>query len=190
MTTFPLLICLLAYEAQAGQPLPTPVTGLNLATDKTAVLEGARALMLADENVALVSVDADGRPRVRTVKAFLDPPVAGRPAAGLTVWIMTRRTTRKVEQIRQHDKVALYFNDDDKLSYATLMGTAIVHTDPATPGAKRHYDEEYAKFFWPAFPEDFVMIEVRPDWLEYMGPGVPNDRNTWRPRAVVFDKQQ
>ncbi len=88
--------------------------------------------------------------------------------------------------IRRHPQVTLYFNDDARVSYASIMGTAVVHTDPNHPGAKRHYDEGYARFFWPDFPRDFVMIEVRPRWLEYMGPGLGNDRQTWRPQSVVF----
>jgi general stress protein 26 len=185
-----LWLCAVPETQSPSAPVPQarPVADLNLATDEAAVLAGARALMLADENTALVTVDADGRPRVRTVRAFVDPAVPGRPESGVTVWIMTRRTTRKVDQIAQNDKVALYFSDDEKVSYATVMGRAIVHTDPGNARAKRHYDADYAKFFWPAFPADFVMIEVQPDWLEYMGPGVPNHREHWRPQAVVFGR--
>lgn len=163
-----------------------PLGELKPASDARTLLESARLLMLKDENVALVTVDSTGQPRVRTVRAFLDPVDPLRPASGVTVWIMTRMTTRKVDQIRQHPQVTLYFNDDARVSYASIMGTAVVHTDPNHPGAKRHYDEDYAKFFWPEFPRGFVMIEVRPRWLEYMGPGVPNDRQTWRPQSVVF----
>lgn len=163
-----------------------PVAELNPAVNDRALLDSARGLMSKDENVAMVTVDSDGQPRVRTVRAFLDPVDPSRPASGVTVWIMTRMTTRKVEQIRQHPHVTLYFNDDARLSYASVMGTAVVHTDPDHPGAKRHYDAEYARFFWPEFPRDFVMIEVRPRWLEYIGPGVGNDNQTWRPQSVVF----
>jgi general stress protein 26 len=48
----------------------------------------------------------------------------------MTVWVMTRDSTRKVEQIRHHPQVTLYFNDDTKMSYLTIMGIARVHTDP------------------------------------------------------------
>lgn len=163
-----------------------PMAELNLASDPRAVLDSARALMRSDSNMALVTVDRAGQPRIRTVRAFLDDPDPERPERGMTVWVMTRLSTRKIEQIRHHPEVTLYFNNDDRVSYATLMGIATVHTDPDHPGAKRHYDEEYARFFWPDFPRDFVMIEVQPTWLEYMGPGLWNDRETWRPQAVVF----
>ena len=48
-------------------------------------------------------------------------------------------------------------------------------------------DPATVQFFWPAFPKDFVMIEVVPDWLEFIGPGLWNDPDTWRPQAVVFE---
>ncbi len=178
-----------ACTPRAANPVRAviPRGELQLAANPTAVLDSARRLMLTDSNVALVSVDTDGQPRVRTVQAFVDPVDPLRPAAGVTVWVMTRLTTRKVEQVRRHPQVTLYFNNDAAFSYATIMGVAIVHTDPEHPGAKRHYDADFAQFFWPDFPRDFVMLEIRPRWLEYMGPGVPNDRRNWRPQAVTFD---
>lgn len=189
------LTVLAACEQPAADParatdtaLPAiPRAELRPAVNPTALLDSARRLMRADSNVALVSVDADGQPRVRTVKAFVDPVDPARPASGVTVWVMTRLTTRKVEQIRRHPQVTLYFNDDARLSYATVMGIATVHTDPENAGAKRHYDAEFARFFWPDFPRDFVMLEIRPRWLEYIGPGVTNDETTWRPQSVTFE---
>jgi general stress protein 26 len=142
--------------------------------------------MLRDGFVAFVTVDSSGQPRIRTVQAFVDSADPARPSSGVTVWIKTRMTTRKVEQARRHSQVALYFNDDPRGSYASIMGTAVVHTDPNDPGVKRHLDEKTALFFWPEFPRGFVMIEVRPRWLEYIGPGFSNDSVTWRPQSVVF----
>lgn len=175
-----------AAQASLGR---VPMAELRPAGDPRALLDSARALMLADENAALVTVDAMGQPRVRSVHAFLDPADSARAASGVTVWVMTRRTTRKVAQIRQHPQVTLYFNDDAQDKFATVMGTAVVHTDPENPGAKRHYDATWTRFFWPDFPRDFIMLEIRPQWLEYLGPGVPADSQSWRPQAVVFDAQ-
>jgi len=28
---------------------------------------------------------------------------------------------------------------------------------------------------------------VTPDWLEFIGPGLWNDPDSWRPQAVVFE---
>ena len=193
------ILALVSAAACRGEPasdgpdtLPAPISAVprgelyKVATD-SAILGAARALMLADSNVALVTVDSTGQPRVRTVKAFVDQPVAGEPEKAVTVWIMTRMTTRKVGQIRRNPNVTLYFNNDATVEYATVMGRAIVHTDPDDPEVKPKYDADYAKFFWPEFPKGFVMIEVRPRWLEYLGPRIAAHPNTWRPQAVVFD---
>lgn len=152
-----------------------------------AVLSAARSLMESDENVALVTVDREGQPRVRSVRAFLADVDPADPKKGMTVWIMTRDSTRKVEQIRQHPQVTLYFNDDAKISYLTIMGTGVVHTDPSEPAVQPFLRlEGYKEFFWPQFPEGFVMIEVRPRWIEFMGPGIRNHQEHWRPQSVVF----
>jgi general stress protein 26 len=201
MRRFLAILAALAVAGCAASPpgkpapvLPAPATGavpegeLRHASDSGAILANARALMAGNRNVALVTVDGAGQPRVRTVRAFLDPVDPARPASGATVWIMTRLSTRKVGQIRAHPQVTLYFNDDDRESYATIMGTAIIHTDPEHPDVKRHRDASLTEFFWPDFPRDFVMLEVRPRWLEYIGPDAENDDQTWRPQAVVFDR--
>lgn len=170
-----------------GGNLQVPRHELRLATDPAEVLAAARALMEADPVAALATVDADGRPRVRSVRVFLDPADPSHPASGFTVWVMTRLTTRKILQIRTNPLATLYFNDDQRESYATIMGTAIVHTDPEHPGARRHHEQVDRAFFWPDFPRDFVMLEIRPAWVEFIGPEAANDERTWRPQAVVFD---
>ena len=151
------------------------------------ILKAARTLMESDENVALVSVDGRGQPRVRTVRAFLSEPNPSDRTKEMTVWVMTRDSTRKVEQLRQHPQATLYFNDDAKLSYLTIMGKAVVHTDPASEKVQPFLAMEgYKEFFWPDFPKGFVMIEIQPSWIEFMGPGVKNHRQHWRPLAVSF----
>ncbi len=185
--------CLLTFAAcrepsprasQASDTIPT--AELYKVADDSTILRAARALMLADSNVAVTTVDSNGQPRVRTTKAFVNPVDPADPSRGVTVWIMTRLTTRKVDQIRRHPQMTLYFNNDARLEYATIMGTGVVHTDPEHPDAKRFYEGGYKEFFWPDFPRDFVMIEVKPRWLEYLGPEVAAHSEKWRPQAVVF----
>ena len=167
-------------------PCRVPTSELYKVASDSAILSAARALMIADSNVAVVTVDSVGQPRVRTTKAFVSPVDASDPAKGVTVWIMTRLATRKVDQIRNHPQVTLYFNSDDRIEYATIMGTATIHRDPNHPQAKAFYEDGYKEFFWPDFPNDFVMIEVKPLWLEYLGPTVSGHAKTWRPQAVVL----
>lgn len=172
----------------------TPATdSLNRAADPGQVLKAARLLMESDENMALVTVDDNGQPRVRTVRAFLSDMNPADPRSSMTVWVMTRDSTRKIEQIRRHPQVSLYFNDDAKVSYLTVMGTASVHTDPQHPTIRsilaRPALEGYAEYFWPDFPSGFVMLEIKPDWIEFMDQEkLTPHRTTWRPQAVVFDR--
>jgi hypothetical protein len=73
------------------------------------------------------------------------------------------------------------------MSYLTIMGIARVHTDPEDTKVKPFLAlEGYKEFFWPQFPQGFVMIEIQPRWIEFMGPGVKNHPQHWRPQAVEF----
>ncbi len=174
--------------ASSGDSVPAaiPHAELSLAKDPALVLDSAAALMARDSSVALVTVDANGRPRVRTVRAF---PFEGAstPRERFTIFVLTRMSTRKVTQLATNAQATLYFNEDQRVSYATLMGRAIVHRDPAHPNVQSFLDSGTVRFFWPEFPRDFVILEIRPDWLEFIGPGVWNDPDTWRPQAVVFE---
>ena len=166
--------------------LSIPRAELSLARDTAVVLDSADALIARQSFVGLVTVDEFNRPRVRTVRAFrLKQPTTARER--FSVFILTRPSTRKVDQIAKNPLVTLYFNEDQRAAYATIMGRATVHRDPKNPRLQPFLDSATVKFFWPAFPRDFVMIEVTPDWLEFIGPGIWNDPNTWRPQAVVFE---
>ena len=168
-------------------PPSVPRSELSLARDTAVVLDSADALIARDSSAGLVTVDESNRPRVRSVRAFrLKKPTTARER--FTVFILTRPSTRKVDQIMKNPLVTLYFNEDQHAAYATIMGRATVHRDPKNPRLQSFLDSATVKFFWPAFPKDFVMIEVTPDWLEFIGPGLWNDPDTWRPQAVVFQE--
>jgi general stress protein 26 len=167
-------------------PPGVPRAELSLARDTAVLLDSADALIARDSSVGLVTVDESNRPRIRTVRAFrLRNPTTARER--FTVFILTRTSTRKIDQIARNPLVTLYFNEDQRATYATIMGRATVHRDPKNPRLQPFLDSATVRFFWPAFPRDFVMIEVTPDWLEFIGPGLWNDPQTWRPQAVVFE---
>ena len=167
-------------------PPGVPRSELSLARDTAVVLDSADALIARDSSVGMATVDELNRPRIRTVRAFrLRRPSTARER--FTVFILTRTSTRKIDQITKNPLVTLYFNEDQRAAYATIMGRATVHRDPTNPRLQSFLDSATVKFFWPAFPRDFVMIEVTPDWLEFIGPGLWNDPDTWRPQAVVFE---
>ena len=176
-----------ANAPRAVAPASGPRAELSLAQDTAVVLDSADALIARDSSVGLVTVDETNRPRVRSVRAFrLENPTTARER--FTIFILTRTSTRKIDQITKNPLVTLYWNEDQLAAYTTVMGNATVHRDPKNPRLQSFLDPATMKFFWPDFPKDFVMIEVVPDWLEFIGPGLWNDPNTWRPQAVVFDQ--
>ncbi len=184
------LATLILFLLSAGLALaqkPVASSDLYRVDDEMKILESARALMIADKYAALVTADGDGPPRARTVVTQLGPLDESRPDKGFTVWIMTRRSTRKVEQVRKNPNVTLYYNDDAKESYVTLMGTATIYTNPNDPEARKFYNDEQAKYFWPDLKNEFIMISVTPKWIEALiMPTIKNHPQNWRPQAVVF----
>jgi general stress protein 26 len=148
------------------------------------ILKAARALVESDGWAALISIDEQGRPRVRTVGVVWNDEVPSDPRKTMTLWVQTRHTTRKVSQIRRNPRVALYFSDDAAMSYLSIMGLATVHTDPADPHVQPRIRKEWIDYIWPEYPNGFVMIEVKPTWIEYMGPGFGNHPQHWRPQAT------
>ena len=187
--TWLLLLATLACTSEPRTPAPRtasiPRAELSLATNPATLLDSAAALIQRDSSVGMVTVDLDGRPRIRTVRAFrLANPASDRDR--FTIYILTRRATRKVDHIAANSSVTLHFNEDHRTTYTTLMGQAVVHRDPSAPRLQQFLDSGTVRFFWPAFPDDFIIIEVVPQWLEHIGPGHWNDPDTWRPQAVIF----
>jgi general stress protein 26 len=173
----------LASCVSAAGKLPPP-GGIYRVDDEAKILAAARAIVAEDPVAGLITLDSNGVPRVRSVGV-------SDPEDDLTMWIGTRRTSRKVAQVRANPNATLYFNFDDlsggyaKAFYASFMGLASVHTDPSTV-AKSAPDEETRKVYWPNFPNDFASIRFKPLWLEVAGHGIKGDEANWQPQAVVL----
>ncbi len=127
---------------------------------------------------ALITVDKHGRPRARSVDPFL-------PQDDFTVWVATRPVTRKVDQIRNNPHVTLYYFDAEDKNYVTIMGKARLVDERDIKEAKRR-DADTDRLY-PDFPDDYLLIEITPTWLEGIVPGYRGDEKTWQPRAVYFD---
>lgn len=145
------------------------------------ILEAAREIIAEDPYCALITIDEGGHPRVRTVRGSA-------PNEGMTIWIATRPSTRKVNQILANNKVTLYFNNDETSSYVSLMGRATLHDDLETKEKENFFEEEDLKRFWPQYPKDYLLIKVIPFWIEVMGHGIKGHPETWRPQAVILER--
>jgi len=127
---------------------------------------------------AFITVDEQGQPRARTVDAFA-------PDENFVVWIATRPNTRKVAQIKGNPRVTLYYFDAERRNYVTLMGTARLVDDAGVKRAKRRPAD--SERLYPNFPDDYLLIEVTPDWLEGLLPSYRGDPETWRPAVIEFE---
>ena len=160
--------------------VPCQAESLYQSATTSQVLDAARQIIAGDPDCALITVDAKGQPRARTV-------TASAPEDDMTIWIATKPNTRKVTQLREHAQVTLYFSNDAAFSYVSIMGTATLHEDLATIEAKNFYPPEQLRVHWPNYPEDFLLIEVTPTWIEVEGHGMSGHAETWQPQGVRLD---
>ena len=152
--------------------------------DEAKIIAAAKAVIDEDYIATLITIDSEGIPRARSIGVWA-------PDNDLVLWMGTRRTSRKLDQIRHNPNATIYFARDDidgkfkNAYYASFMGTASVHIDDATVQA-RAPDEEYRRAQWPNFPHDYAAIKFETKWLEVFGRGIKSKPETWQPQAVTL----
>lgn len=148
-------------------------------SSKVELMTAAREIMAAAGTCALITLDKEGRSRVRVMDPFI-------PESDFTVWFGTNPKSRKVDQIKKNPKVTLYYLDSDASGYVMIHGIAQL-----VDGKKEK--EKYWKDAWEAFypnkPEDYLLIKVSPEWMEVISVtrGINGDPTTWQPPVVLFD---
>ena len=171
-------------SSAANAATPARPDELYRVDDEASILAAARAMFEEDRTATLVTIDANGVPRVR--------PVGVKPPGDdLIFWIGTRRTSRKVAQIQQNSNATLHFNFDDfdngyeNAFYVSFMGTATAHTDAETLAVNQP-GETIRRQLWPNFPDDFAAIRFEPKWLELYGKGIDAHEVNWQPQGLVL----
>ena len=138
----------------------------------------AKEIMTSAKTCALITIDQEGNPRVRTMDPFP-------PEIDFTVWFGTNPKSRKVYQIKQNPSVTLYYLANDGSGYVTIHGEAEIVNN-------QEEKEKRWKVAWEAFypnkSEDFALIKVTPHWMEVVSyaHGVVGDPITWEPPRVIF----
>lgn len=166
---------LVALALLAGLPRPaaaqTPVP-------RDSVLAAARAIMEAARFCALVTLDAEGAPRVRTMDPFP-------PRDDMTVWLGTDRDSRKVAEIEGDGRVALYYAAPDESGYVSVLGRARLVDDEAEKAAR--WKPEWEAFY-PDRASDYLLIEVVPERIEVVdyARGLVGAPGTWEPPSATF----
>ena len=142
------------------------------------ILLAAREIISETTYCALVTVDAEGQPQVRTMNPF--------PAGDqLITWFATSRTSRKVKEIKNNPKVCVYWADHiSAKGYVNITGTAeIIDDKELLLKMKRDY--------WSGIPDwqnKFVLIKIVPKTLEVINykHGLNNDPDTFRAPSIIF----
>jgi general stress protein 26 len=141
----------------------------------------AREIMTSAKTCALITLDQEGRPRVRTMDPFP-------PERNFSVWFGTNPKSRKVDQIKKDQRVTLYYLENDGSGYVMIHGLAQIVND-------QKEKEERWKVEWEAFypnkNENFLLIKVSPEWMEVISysHGIIGDPLTWKPPSVIFDSK-
>ena len=162
--------------------VPLSVTAQQPRTwSRDELITAAREIMTASRYCALVTVDRNGRPQVRT----MDPFPADR---AMIIWLGTNAHSRKVSEIRRQPRVTLYYFDRESQAYVTIHGIANVVNDAKEKA--RHWKEEWQPFY-PNRDKDYLLIKVRPLKLEVVDTrkGILGDPRTWLPPTVIFGKR-
>lgn len=161
-----------------------PPMRLYRTDDEAMIKEVAKAIIDEDFIATLITLDSSGVPRARSIGVWS-------PDNDFVLWMGTRRTSRKVEQLRANPNATLHFAQDDiagnfaNAYYASFMGTASVYVDDETVQL-RAPTEEYRRKQWPNFPHDYAAIRFETKWLEVTGHGIKGDEANWQPQAVVL----
>lgn len=144
-------------------------------TTRAHLISAARDIMASAHYCDLITLDSTGRPRSRVMDPFS-------PEDDMVVWLGTRRSSRKVTQIRNDPRVTLQYFSPEDFGYVTIAGTAELVDDPAEKSARW-------KDAWNTFYPDreaYLLIKVKPEWLEVLSRGIQSNPDTWEPPRVAF----
>ncbi|MGI9541783.1 MAG: pyridoxamine 5'-phosphate oxidase family protein [Cyclobacteriaceae bacterium] len=143
------------------------------------LLSVAREVIQATPNCALITLDGEGRARVRAMDAFL-------PDENWVVWLATRPKSRKVAQINEDPRVTLYYFDHTNPGYVMIYGQAELVENAQQKN--EHWKEGWEEFY-PNPKEDLLLIKVTPQWMEVLSTKhqILGDSVTWQPKSVQFE---
>ncbi len=162
--------------------LGLPLTGSARAEEPAAapsrekVIAAARELIGTLKYCALLTVDANGQPQVRTMNPFP-------PEEDMSVWMATTTKSRKYAEIQKNSRATLYYaNHADAAGYVSLVGRAeIVEDMKEVLKRKRAYWDQ-------AFPglKNIALIHVIPERVEvvYYKSGLSSDPATFAATAI------
>lgn len=164
-----------------------PFTGFSQTTthkdslNNKLISAAAREIMSSAGTCALITLDQEGRPRVREMDPFP-------PENDFTVWFGTNPESRKVKQIEKDPRVTLNYLDNDGSGYVMIYGRAELVNSKLEK--EKHWKVEWEAFY-PDKTDGYLLIKVSPEWMEVISYayGITGDPETWEPPTVLFDSK-
>jgi general stress protein 26 len=145
---------------------------------KDTLIKAAREIILTSPYCALVTIDLNGQPQIRTMNPF---PLGDE----IVIWFATNRKSRKVAEIKSNPKVCVYYADHNKAKgYVSINGTAeIIDNKELLIKMKRAYWEGI-----PDWQNKFVLIKITPKTMDVINyeRGISGDSETNRSPVVEF----
>ncbi len=179
MKRLPFAVLLVSSLSLAALAVPGPVHAAEEPRpklDRAQLIAAAREIMAGQTYCGLITLDASGRPQVRTMNPFP-------PEEDMTVWFATNTRSRKVREMRKDPRVVLYYaNHKEATGYVALSGRAVLIDDmQEILKRKRAYWDQ-------AFPglKNLVLIKVVPERLDVLNyaKGALGDEVTWRTPSI------
>jgi len=149
------------------------------AYQRDSLISAAREYMHAARFCALITIDSNGSPDVRTMDPF-------EPDENMIIWLGTNRNSRKVREIRNNPKVNLFYTQNKGFSYVSIKGIAKLVDDKAKKSVL--WKDEW-KNFYDQQRENYILIKVTPERLELINykKGITGDKRTWKTPTVEFN---
>jgi general stress protein 26 len=123
-------------------------------------LEAAQRIIADTRYCWLMTTGADGGVNARGMERL-----ANVEGDEWTVWFLTDRRSRKVEEIRRNGRLTVGYAQDPRAAYLALIGRALLVEDRAV--IRRRWQKSWKRFF-PAGEDDpnAALIKIEVDRLE------------------------
>ncbi|MCA9735898.1 pyridoxamine 5'-phosphate oxidase family protein [candidate division KSB1 bacterium] len=159
--------CILAQDKSTTEP------------DRQTIISAALEMMNEVPFCALITVDGNGQPHVRTMDPFA-------PDSNLVVWFGTNKLSRKVKEIENDGRVSLYYADPKGQGYVTIEGIAILVDEKNIKSEK--WKNEWDKFY-PDRENTYILIKILPRKLSIISykHGLSGNPQNWAAHAIDFN---
>jgi len=146
--------------------------------DRDTLITAAKEIMSTTRYCALITLDEEGHPQVRTMDPFL-------PDEDVVVWLGTNSNSRKVKEIRNDSRITLYYEAPNGAGYVVIKGRAYLVDDPETK--IKYWKDEWTPYYSEE-KDSYILIKVIPAKLEIIDykRGIMGDTKTWEVPYIYF----